>query len=185
MASLSYILVPSQFGTLILLWQNGSGAPRVQRVLLPVDGGPAGEMLQALRLGASSRSCPAVLALGEQITRFLEGEDITFSLDILALETCSQFQQRVLQAEHGIPRGWVSTYGRIAQHLGAPGAARAVGNALASNPFPILIPCHRAIRSNGGLGGYQGGLEMKRALLDMEGIAVTPAGLVLTDRLYY
>jgi methylated-DNA-[protein]-cysteine S-methyltransferase len=185
MASLSYILVPSQFGALVLLWQNDTGTPRVHRLLLPLDGGPAEEMLQVLRVGASFRSCPSMLGLGERITRFLEGQDVTFPLDILALETCSEFQQRVLQAEHGIPRGWVSTYGRLAQHLGVPGAARAVGNALASNPFPILIPCHRAIRSNGGLGGYQGGLEMKRALLEMEGIAATPAGLVLTDRLYY
>jgi methylated-DNA-[protein]-cysteine S-methyltransferase len=79
----------------------------------------------------------------------------------------------------------VSTYGRIAKYLGAPRAARAVGNALAGNPFPILIPCHRAIRGNGELGGYQGGTQMKRALLEMEGIHVSPGGRVLTDRFYY
>ena len=88
-------------------------------------------------------------------------------------------------AEYGIPRGWVSTYRRIAGYLGVPDGARAVGNALANNPFPIVIPCHRAIRSNGELGGYRGGLEMKRKLLEMEGIEVSASGRVITDRVYY
>jgi methylated-DNA-[protein]-cysteine S-methyltransferase len=124
-------------------------------------------------------------ALAGGITSFLEGDAVDFPLDPLALETCSEFQQRVLRAEHAIPRGCVSTYGRIAAHLGVPGAARAVGSALAGNPFPILVPCHRAIRSNMELGGYQGGITMKRALLELEGLAVSPEGKVSTDRVYY
>jgi methylated-DNA-[protein]-cysteine S-methyltransferase len=180
----SFILIPSRFGTLVLLWKDSTQGPTVQRMLLPKDGEPTEEMMRILR-GTVPRSCPAIQGLGAQVTKFLEGEDVTFPLDILALEACSEFQQRVLRAEHGIPRGWVSTYGRIAKHLGAPNAARAVGNALSNNPFPILIPCHRAIRSNGELGGYQGGPEMKRALLAMEGVAVSPAGTALTDRLWY
>ena len=116
---------------------------------------------------------------------FLEGEAVTFDLAIAALERCSDFQRRVLLAEHAIPRGWVSTYGHIAAHLGVPGGARAVGMALAYNPFPILIPCHRAIRAGGELGGYQGGAAMKRALLTMEGIKFSSTGLVVSDRVYY
>ncbi|MEE9618423.1 MAG: MGMT family protein [Anaerolineae bacterium] len=103
----------------------------------------------------------------------------------MALERCSEFQRRVLLAEHRIPRGWVSTYGRIAIRVGVPGGARAVGGALARNPFPIIIPCHRAIRSDGQLGGFQGGLRMKQSLLELEGIEVAQTGKVLTDRLYY
>jgi methylated-DNA-[protein]-cysteine S-methyltransferase len=79
----------------------------------------------------------------------------------------------VLLAEYGIPRGYVSTYRRIAEHVGSPGGSRAVGGALSGNPFPIIIPCHRAVRSDGGLGGYQGGLEMKKRLLAMEGVGLT------------
>jgi methylated-DNA-[protein]-cysteine S-methyltransferase len=79
----------------------------------------------------------------------------------------------------------VSTYRRIAGHLGVPGGARAVGNALATNPFPIVIPCHRAIRSDGTLGGYQGGLVMKRALLEQEGVDIDERGRVLSLGLYY
>jgi methylated-DNA-[protein]-cysteine S-methyltransferase len=88
-------------------------------------------------------------------------------------------------AEHRIPRGWVSTYGRIAKSLAVPRGARAVGSALSHNPFPIIIPCHRALRSNGELGGFQGGLAMKRALLELEGVQFSPTGRVLTDRVYY
>jgi methylated-DNA-[protein]-cysteine S-methyltransferase len=60
-----------------------------------------------------------------------------------------------------------------------------VGGALSRNPFPIVIPCHRAIRSDGHLGGFQGGREMKQALLELEGVEVTPPGKVTTDRFYY
>ena len=79
----------------------------------------------------------------------------------------------------------MSTYGRIARSLGMPNAARAVGTALSRNPFPIIIPCHRAIRSNGELGGFRGGLEMKRALLELEGVEFSATGKVLTGRFYY
>jgi methylated-DNA-[protein]-cysteine S-methyltransferase len=79
----------------------------------------------------------------------------------------------------------VSTYGRIAKILGTPDGARTVGNVLSRNPFPIVIPCHRAIRSNGQLGGFQGGLEMKQVLLRFEGIEFSRSGRVLTKRIYY
>jgi methylated-DNA-[protein]-cysteine S-methyltransferase len=79
----------------------------------------------------------------------------------------------------------VSTYQRIAGHLGDRNSARAVGTALARNPFPIIVPCHRAIRSDGNLGGFQGGLAMKQALLAMEGIHFDNAGRIVADKLYY
>jgi len=116
---------------------------------------------------------------------FLDGEPVVFDLSLLALGDCSPFQRRVLEAEHGIPRGWVTTYGRIAQHVGVPRGARAVGGALARNPFPILIPCHRAIRSDGTLGGFQGGAAMKRTLLELEGVRFGSDGRAVTPRYYY
>ena len=73
----------------------------------------------------------------------------------------------------------------IAAHLGKSNGARAVGNALARNPFPLIVPCHRAIRSDRHLGGFQGGLEMKRALLAKEGIAFDDAGRVFCRHFYY
>ncbi|MFH2034522.1 MAG: MGMT family protein [Candidatus Margulisiibacteriota bacterium] len=84
----------------------------------------------------------------------------------------SPFRQKVLQAVAKIPRGKVSTYALIARHIGHPGAARAVGTALAKNPTPINIPCHRVICSDGRLGNYQGGSTMKKALLEKEGVII-------------
>ena len=81
--------------------------------------------------------------------------------------------------------GSLSTYGRIARELGVVGGGRAVGNALAANPFPLLIPCHRAVRSTGALGGYQGGLEMKKALLEMEGVVFSSPIKVSLNKVYY
>ncbi len=83
------------------------------------------------------------------------------------------------------PYGQVSTYTFIASHLGVPKGARAVGNALANNPFPLIMPCHRAIRSDLTLGGYQGGLEMKQTLLASEGIHFDDSGRVKYPAFYY
>jgi methylated-DNA-[protein]-cysteine S-methyltransferase len=130
-------------------------------------------------------SCTEIDALVGQIEAFLSGEDIQFSFDAVRLDLCSAFQQKVLRAEHAIPRGRVSTYNLIAQYIDNPKGARAVGTALATNPFPIVIPCHRAIRSDGALGGYQGGLAMKRTLLEMEGIAFRDADHVATRGFFY
>lgn len=130
-------------------------------------------------------SCPNIAELGKQIQSFLRGEVVNFELSIITLEKCSEFQRTVLLAEYKIPRGWVSTYGRIARSLEVPAGARAVGSALSQNPFPIIIPCHRAIRSNGELGGFQGGLQMKRALLEFEGVEFSTLGRVIINRIYY
>jgi len=86
--------------------------------------------------------------------------------------------------EYKIPRGWVSTYGRIAGKLGNAGAARAVGTALSRNPFPLIVPCHRAVRSDGSLGGYAGGIAMKKRLLELEGIESDGYGRVINRRFW-
>jgi len=82
------------------------------------------------------------------------------------------FQRAVWQAMLSIPRGATISYAELARRVGRPGAARAVGQAVGSNPVPLLIPCHRVVASDGGLGGFGGGLPMKRALLRQEGVAV-------------
>lgn len=180
-----YTLQSSLFGTLGLVWRDGQEGPIVYRVFLPNEQTPTENLIRQTFADAIQRSCPGIAELSGRIRHFLEGGDVRFALDMIALDQCPDFQQRVLRAERGIPRGWVSYYGRIARHLGVPGGARAVGNALASNPFPIVIPCHRAIRSDGELGGFQGGLKMKRSLLGLEGIEISPSGKVLTQNVYY
>lgn len=85
------------------------------------------------------------------------------------------FQRRVLEQLRRIPRGQVRTYRDIAREIGQPGATRAVGTACARNPVPLVIPCHRVVRSDGGLGGYslRGGVALKRRLLEQEGVDVS------------
>jgi methylated-DNA-[protein]-cysteine S-methyltransferase len=188
--SLSYVSISSRWGGLSVVWRKTEGAPRVYRVLLPKENELAlvQGVTQVALSDAGSLLPPEIAEFGERMERFLAGEGVEFEqrhINLLALETCSGFQRRVLLAEYGIPQGWVSTYGRIATHLGVPGGARAVGSALGSNPFPIVIPCHRAVRADGALGGFRGGVEMKRALLTMEGVEISQEGKVLTDRFYY
>lgn len=90
------------------------------------------------------------------------------------LSLVGPFERRVLERLREIPRGQVRTYRDIAREIGHPAATRAVGGACAKNPVPLLIPCHRVVRSDGGLGGYslRGGVSLKRRLLAHEGVDV-------------
>ena len=85
------------------------------------------------------------------------------------------FQRRVWEALRAIPYGSTRSYSEIAQSLGRPQAARAVARACATNPVSIVVPCHRVVRTDGGLGGYRWGLERKRALLAQEKAALEPS----------
>ncbi|GBE26518.1 methylated-DNA--protein-cysteine methyltransferase, constitutive [bacterium BMS3Bbin03] len=82
----------------------------------------------------------------------------------------SAFERRVLQMLQTVPYGITVSYQELAEMAGAPKAFRAVGNTMRKNPMPIVIPCHRVIRKNSALGGYTGGLDIKRKLLAIEGI---------------
>lgn len=173
------------WGPIAVGWSVHAGRPMIHRVLLSTPSVQA-DLAAAERFGrARVASCAEMDRIADGIQAFLTGADISFSLDGTRMDLCPAFQEAVLRAEHAIPRGAVTTYSRIAVHLGRPKAARAVGTALASNPFPIIIPCHRAIRSDGTPGGYQGGPEMKRRLLEMEGIQFDPTGRVKTVDIWY
>ncbi len=82
------------------------------------------------------------------------------------------FTRDTLEATSAVPFGRLETYGGIAGRIGKPGASRAVGNALGSNPLPVIVPCHRIVASGGGIGGYTGGLGIKQRLLAIEGVAL-------------
>jgi methylated-DNA-[protein]-cysteine S-methyltransferase len=107
----------------------------------------------------------------EAFRRFFAGD--ATALDDVRIDLSAvgnDFQRRVLQTLHKRVRaGQTISYGELAEVVGHPGAARAVGTAMARNPVPIVVPCHRVLASNGTLGGYGGGLEMKRGLLQLEG----------------
>jgi methylated-DNA-[protein]-cysteine S-methyltransferase len=161
------------------------GSPRIFHVLLSKSGLLAEDQASVLFPDSRISSCAEIDSISISIKAYLEGEIIKFSLNIVDLSMCTKFQQSVLCAQHAIPRGSVSTYGLIAAHIGAPGGARAVGNSLAGNPFPLIVPCHRTILSNLCLGGFGSGSEMKRALLEREGIVSDEAGRVVCKRLHY
>jgi len=175
----------TRFGPVAVLWSVDRGRPRVRRVLLSREGVSAERIVTDSFPESITSTCAEIDEVAESIVSFLSGDDVRFSLDITRLDLCSRFQQRILRAEHGIPRGCVSTYGSIAKHAGNSRAARATGSALATNPFPLLIPCHRAIRSDGSLGGYQGGTGMKRSLLEMEGIFFDTAGRISEEKYFF
>jgi methylated-DNA-[protein]-cysteine S-methyltransferase len=82
------------------------------------------------------------------------------------------FHRRVYKEMRRVPRGKVTTYGELAEAAGAPRAARAVGNACANNPLPVIVPCHRVLRSDGSIGGFGGNPHLKRTLLELEGARV-------------
>lgn len=179
------IIKPTPFGPVVVLWSRFDGAPKVVRVLLSTPGSPAVDRAGELYAEARPGSCREIDAVAVAMREFLAGKDIAFPLAVAALAERPVFQQAVLRAEHAIPRGSVSNYGLIAVHVGNQKGTRAVGNALAKNPFPLIVPCHRAVRSDGSLGGFQGGAAMKRALLEREGVAFDKAGRVVVPRFHY
>lgn len=110
--------------------------------------------------------------LQESIIAYFDGENVDFGTDpAVNLDILSPFDRKVLQTCRKIPAGEITTYGDLAVRVGHPGAARAVGSALAHNPIPLIIPCHRVLRTDGSLGGFSapGGLATKQRLLRHEG----------------
>jgi methylated-DNA-[protein]-cysteine S-methyltransferase len=169
---LRYNTIPSRFGEVTLIWRKDELGPRVIEILLPRRQG------RLEQFAALPDRHEAMDRLSEALYDYLEGEPVDLPTSDLDWDRCSDFQRSVLVAERTVPRGRVTTYRALAARVGKPKAARAAGTALAHNPFPIIVPCHRTVRSDGSLGGFGGGLPMKRALLEMEGVAFDPGGRV-------
>ena len=114
----------------------------------------------------------------EQLTAYFDGALTDFDIELELQGT--EFQRRVWKALLTIPYGETRSYGEIADQIGAPGSARAVGWANGHNPIAIVVPCHRVIGASGSLTGYGGGLDRKRTLLELEKKRA-PADLTLFD----
>ncbi|HUZ02656.1 MAG TPA: methylated-DNA--[protein]-cysteine S-methyltransferase [Thermomicrobiaceae bacterium] len=117
----------------------------------------------------------AVRPYAEELDEYFAGRRRAFDLPV-DLSAVSAFARRVLEATARIPFGRLASYRDIARAIGKPGATRAVGNALGDNPVPIIVPCHRIVRSNGAIGGYTGGLDIKWRLLTLEGASLPVGG---------
>ena len=126
------------------------------------------------KIGPATMGTSPVLTLAAaQLDEYFAGARRTFSVPIDESLT-SGFRQRVQRLLTDIPYGATTTYAQLADAAANPKAVRAVGSACARNPVPIIVPCHRVLRSDGSLGGYRGGVEAKEKLLRLESDARTP-----------
>jgi methylated-DNA-[protein]-cysteine S-methyltransferase len=117
--------------------------------------------------GPASFTCSEVLLEAKkQIEEYFEGGRMVFSLPVRS--SCTAFSEKVYGIVSSIPYGSAMTYGEVAGLLGDPCKARAVGNALHKNRLPLIVPCHRVVAANGMTGGFNGGTDIKKKLLDLE-----------------
>jgi methylated-DNA-[protein]-cysteine S-methyltransferase len=162
----AYATLDSPLGPLLV-----ATTPRGLVRLAYIDYTDADAVLENLAVIISPRIMAAPRRLDEprrELDEYFAGRRESFDLPVDWGMTRG-FARRVLQATAKIPFGATSTYKQVAAEAGSPRGSRAAGNALGSNPIPIVVPCHRILHSGGGLGGYTGGLEKKRLLLGVEG----------------
>ncbi len=170
LADVSYTPVDSPFGTLL------AAATERGLVRLAFPEEAVDSVLEGLARRISPRiiEAPAPLeAARRELEEYFSGRRRSFQLP-LDWTLIGGFGRRVLRVTSEIPYGGVLSYGEVAAEAGSPRGSRAAGNALGSNPIPIVIPCHRVLRSGGALGGYGGGLDRKRWLLTLEGALERP-----------
>lgn len=164
MSDVAYATADSPFGTLLL-----ASTPRgLVRVGLPNQ--DADELLRDLAARVSPRVLDAPARLDDvrrQLDRYFGGDLREFDVP-LDWQLTDGFRARVQRAIAEIPYGQTRSYTEVAASAGNERAVRAAGSACGSNPIPIVVPCHRVLRSGGALGGYGGGLPMKEALLKLE-----------------
>jgi methylated-DNA-[protein]-cysteine S-methyltransferase len=133
------------------------------------------DVLEELSRRLSPRILESARASDEvrrELGQYFAGDRTRFDVTV-DRRLIGDFARKVLGATARVPFGRTTTYGEVATKIGSPRAARAVGNALGSNPIPIVIPCHRVLRSGGALGGYGGGVDRKQRLLVLEGAILT------------
>ena len=172
LADVVYAPVDSPLGRLV------AATTKRGLVRLAYDNEPLDATLEDLALTVSPRIVESAAALDtvrRQLEEYFEGRRQSFEFAV-DWSFATGFVRRVLKATAAVPFGSVASYAQVAAKAGSPRASRAAGNALGSNPVPIVVPCHRILRSGGALGGYTGGLERKEFLLQLEGVEpVRPA----------
>ncbi|MDP2744667.1 MAG: methylated-DNA--[protein]-cysteine S-methyltransferase [Dehalococcoidia bacterium] len=153
-----------------------SSSKGLRRLVLPQSSAEQARSCLRSYLDGATADVPYFEALLSRLAAYFEGRAVSFEEKLDHFEA-TPFQVQVWEAVRGIPYGETRSYAWVAERIGPPGAARAAGQALAANPAPIIVPCHRVIRSGGGLGGFSGGQSMKEYLLKLEG--GSPGGLPL------
>ena len=179
---MGYRIVRSTLGDVGVVWCYARRRATVIKIILPMP--HLKHNIEKRYPSAQQKGAPNIDVLCRKLATYLAGARMRFSVADIDTSRLYPFQKTVLLCERQIPYGRVSTYGRLAVKIGNPGAARAVGMALARNPFPLIIPCHRTIQANGSLGGFQGGVKLKRRLLEIEGVPFTPSGTVVLNNVW-
>lgn len=179
MKKTAYCLFETPLGLCGIAWREGGDSdsqPVVTAVQLPEATPQATESRIARKAGSNQGSTPPVeiAAIIEKIRRHLTGEVQDFRDVVIELEDVGLFFRQVYEAAREIPPGQSRTYGEIAKAAGQPNAAQEVGQAMAKNPVPIIIPCHRVAAAGGKPGGFSahGGRATKAKLLALEGASV-------------
>jgi O-6-methylguanine DNA methyltransferase len=175
MMASSFALFDTAIGRCGVAW----GERGVAGVQLPEAGEreTRARMLQRFPAAGEATAPPEVQGVIDRIVALLRGEMSDLSCIPLDMDRVPAFHRRVYEAARAIPPGMTLSYGDIAARVGAPGAARAVGQALGRNPFPIVVPCHRVLAAGGKIGGFsaQGGVVTKRRMLAIEGAQLNGA----------
>ena len=166
LADAVYTTLSTPIGPLVVV----QGARGVLRIAFEDE--PEDATLAGVAAGVGPRivrSDRELAATRDTLSAYLEGDDDTLGLPVDLSLAHGPFRRAVLDTLHReVQRGEVITYGELAKEAGSPRAVRAVGSACATNPLPVIVPCHRVLRTDGTLGGYIGGLEAKAALLELE-----------------
>ncbi len=168
LVDVAYSLVGSPFGDLLVAVTK-QGLIRIDYPNHDFD-----DSLEELAAKVSPRvleSPRSTERVRRELEEYFERKRRSFTVDV-DLSLVHGFTRKVLEQAARIPFGSVSTYREVATRAGNPKAMRAAGNALGSNPVPIVVPCHRVVRTGGGLGGYTGGIDRKVTLLRLEGVEV-------------
>jgi methylated-DNA-[protein]-cysteine S-methyltransferase len=173
LADAVYTTLPSPIGPLVVV-QGRHGVVRIA-----FEGEPLDRTLATVAAGVGPRivhSDRALAATRDAISAYLEGDEDRLELPVDLALVGGPLRRAVLETLHReVHRGEVVTYGALARQAGNPRAVRAVGSACATNPVPIVVPCHRVLPASGRLGAYGGGPERKRVLLALEGASVRDA----------
>jgi len=149
-------------------WMGILGSPAGLRcTTLPQPSEKAAVNLIVKEVANSARTTEHFLDLIANFEAYFSGRKVEFP-NALDDSGFTSFQRGVWEVTRQIPYGRTRSYGWVARQIGKPHAARAVGQALGRNPFPIIVPCHRVLAGDGGLGGFSGGLDMKKSLLKLE-----------------
>ena len=159
----------SRFESPYGIWAVMASEAGVRSVILPHEGFSASDKAGKYSALTPSGLCEQVASM---LTNYFKGERQQFEIIPIDLDVAGSFTCRVLNLIRSIPYGSVKSYREVAILAGSPRSARAVGGAMAANPVPVIIPCHRVVSSRGCLTGYTapGGLELKKILLQMEGV---------------